>query len=98
MFATDCYVAVTGLPDPQGGHALIMAKFADECIRKLQDLIRDELVEKLGADTADLSMRFGFHSGPVTAGVLRGDKSRFQIYGDTVRLLLRYVGASVGRL
>ena len=26
----------------------------------------------------------GLHSGPVTAGVLRGDKSRFQLFGDTV--------------
>lgn len=29
-------------------------------------------------------MRFGLHSGPVTAGVLRGEKSRFQLFGDTV--------------
>jgi class 3 adenylate cyclase len=28
-------------------------------------------------------MRFGLHSGPVTAGVLRGDRSRFQLFGDT---------------
>ena len=34
--------------------------------------------------TAELSMRFGLHSGPVTAGVLRGAKSRFQLFGDTV--------------
>jgi len=33
----------------------------------------------LGPGTADLSMRFGLHSGPVTAGVLRGEKSRFQV-------------------
>lgn len=31
-----------------------------------------------------LGMRIGLHSGPVTAGVLRGDKSRFQLFGDTV--------------
>lgn len=34
--------------------------------------------------TADLAMRIGIHSGPVTAGVLRGDRSRFQLFGDTV--------------
>jgi hypothetical protein len=26
-------------------------------------------------------MRFGLHSGPVTAGVLRGKRSRFQLFG-----------------
>jgi Adenylate and Guanylate cyclase catalytic domain len=31
-----------------------------------------------------LCMRFGLHSGPVTAGVLRGEKGRFQLFGDTV--------------
>lgn len=38
----------------------------------------------LGPDTGDLNMRMGLHSGPVTAGVLRGEKSRFQLFGDTV--------------
>jgi class 3 adenylate cyclase len=32
----------------------------------------------------DLSLRIGVHSGPVTAGVLRGDRARFQLFGDTV--------------
>ena len=27
-------------------------------------------------------MRFGLHSGPVTAGVLRGERARFQLFGD----------------
>ena len=36
--------------------------------------------------TADLGMRFGLHSGPVTAGVLRGSKARFQLFGDTVNI------------
>lgn len=32
----------------------------------------------------ELSLRIGLHSGPVTAGVLRGQRSRFQLFGDTV--------------
>jgi hypothetical protein len=27
-------------------------------------------------------MRIGLNSGPTTAGVLRGEKSRFQLFGD----------------
>jgi hypothetical protein len=32
--------------------------------------------------TADLALRIGLNSGPTTAGVLRGEKSRFQLFGD----------------
>jgi len=36
-----------------------------------------------------LSLRIGLHSGQVTAGVLRGDKSRFQLFGDTMNTAAR---------
>jgi class 3 adenylate cyclase len=78
----DCYVAVTGLPDPREDHAEAMSLFALKCVAKMR-VIFDDLVSELGPETANLSMRFGLHSGPVTAGVLRGEKSRFQLFGDT---------------
>ena len=37
----------------------------------------------------DLSLRVGIHSGPVTAGVLRGDRARFQLFGDTMNTTAR---------
>jgi Adenylate and Guanylate cyclase catalytic domain len=50
----DSYVAVTGLPDPQKYHAVIMARFASDCLYKMRDILLI-LEAKLGPDTADLS-------------------------------------------
>jgi class 3 adenylate cyclase len=84
----DCYVAVTGLPEAQPDHALIMAKFSADCMIKLKKLLI-QMAGEYGKDTEDLSLRIGLHSGAVTAGVLRGDRGRFQLFGDTVNTAAR---------
>jgi class 3 adenylate cyclase len=65
-----------------------MAKFASECMTKMNQLTA-ELSETLGPDTGNLAMRVGMHSGSVTGGVLRGQKSRFQLFGDTMNTASR---------
>ena len=66
-----------------------MVKFASECQRVLNELVNGSLLDTLGEETRELSMRFGLHSGPVTAGVLRGMKQRFQLFGGTVNVASR---------
>ena len=84
----DCYVCVTGLPNANKDHAVIMTRFAYECLHQMSELTQ-QLEVSLGPGTTDLAMRFGLHSGPVTAGVLRGEKSRFQLFGDTMNTAAR---------
>jgi len=112
----DSYVAVAGLPTPRSDHAVVMVRFAHDCLTRMNRLVED-LEVKLGPGTSSLSMRFGLHSGsgksklqrldsqicpvisiarinltdlilcfpiPVTAGVLRGDSLRFQLFGNTL--------------
>lgn len=73
---------MTGIPNAQPRHALIMARFADECLHALQE-VTQQLAEKFGEDTTDLQVRVGMHSGATTAGVIRADKGRFQLFVST---------------
>ena len=84
----DSYVAVCGLPEPRKNHAIAMGRFAFECVKKMNETTQ-ELELALGPGTADLRLRIGLHSGPTIAGVLRGEKARFQLFGDTVNTAAR---------
>ena len=54
----DCYLAVTGVPEPQSNHALLMARFAYECKIRMNNLTK-KLDLTLGPDCSELKMRFG---------------------------------------
>lgn len=84
----DCYVAVSGLTNQQENHAVIMGRLARECMHTAHALTK-QLSLTLGSDTAELSLRIGIHSGPVTAGVLRCERSPFQLFGDTINVASR---------
>lgn len=84
----DCYVAVCGLPTPRKRHAAIMTRFARQCLFQLNEITL-KLEDVLGPGTRELDMRVGLHSGAVIAGVLRGERARFQLFGDTVNVASR---------
>jgi class 3 adenylate cyclase len=82
----DCFIASVGVPYPRDDHAVLISLFALRCRQEAKELFV-RLNSKL--NTNSLAIRIGIHSGPVTAGVLRGDKARFDIFGDTVNTAQR---------
>ncbi|CAB9500856.1 Receptor-type guanylate cyclase gcy [Seminavis robusta] len=85
----DCYVCVTGVPKAQDDHAVRMCRFAAACQVKMTQLIATKLTDPLGPDTSILALRAGMSSGPITGGILRGDKGRFQLFGDNINVASR---------
>ena len=69
---------MTGVPKARREHAVVMAKFARDIMSEM--CVRAKKLEStLGEGTGDLTLRIGIHSGAITAGVLRGDRARFQV-------------------
>ena len=76
---------MAGLPHPCANHGVVMCRFARDCLIAMQEKLRS-LETKLGPETTELGIRIGLHSGPVTAGVLRGD--RYVNWMETRRKIL----------
>jgi class 3 adenylate cyclase len=78
----ESYMAVAGIPDPRPDHAVVIVEFAQQCIARMSMLTK-ELVRSMGPDTCDLGLKVGIHSGQITGGPLRSDRSKYQLVGET---------------
>jgi class 3 adenylate cyclase len=74
-------MCVCGLPTQTTAHAERMADFALGMFAAV--------TRACDITGAQLQIRVGMHSGTVTAGVLLGERSRFQLFGDTVNTASR---------
>ena len=74
-------------PIPVEDHAIVLTRFTFEARDKVREVC--SRLDCEGLDTGRLDMRFGIHSGATTAGILRGTKSRFELFGDTINTASR---------
>lgn len=81
----DSYMAVSGLFDRQGNHAVAAIKAAQDA----QQFVSSFGTSKKIQGMPEFKFRFGIHSGPLVAGVIGIKKFAFDVWGDTVNMAAR---------
>jgi len=84
----DAWMAVCGAPDAHPDHAQLMAMFALEAIDTVEDM-------RAIFDHPSIDVRVGIHSGSVVSGIVRADRPRWQLFGDTVNMASRMESTGV---
>ena len=77
------------MPEADPNQVINMLEFACSMMRIFDDVIV-QTSPIVGDEVLQLKLRVGFHCGKVTAGVLRSDKGRFQLFGDSVNTAARF--------
>ena len=88
----DGYQAICGAPVYTEDHAEVMSLFALKVIETLPTMRKIFNHE-------DFDVRVGINSGPIVTGVIRADRIRWQLFGDTVNVASRMESTSIpGRI
>jgi class 3 adenylate cyclase len=77
----DCYMAVSGLPEPNPQHAEAAAQMALDVKNKMNGF--------KAPDGTPIAFRIGLDCGPVVAGVIGRRKFIYDLWGDTVNTASR---------
>ncbi len=77
----DSYMVAGGVPEPAADH---LAALADLALA-----MRDAAARIRTPEDSPVALRIGFHSGPLTAGVIGDKRFLYDIWGDTVNTASR---------